>query len=112
MTVTVAQAKSKILNALGELYRIERHSPGMISEQRQAVKESIDALEDEYLTLIKAEHAANNPSAPISYKTVAGSLGKRRDALLVVRDERKKLENAFVSAAKILGSFTPLLKLV
>ena len=45
MTTTTQQAKSRIINALGDLYRLQRHSDGLSPEQERTVSDAIAALE-------------------------------------------------------------------
>ncbi|ABD56449.1 hypothetical protein [Jannaschia sp. CCS1] len=102
---TVAQVQRSISNALGDLYRIERHSVQMTPAQKRAVQDTIRALEDEYIAL------RGSPEIQ-SYAAITQRINTARTDLIRIKDERKQLENLFASAAKILGSTTRLLALL
>lgn len=104
MSVSNEKAKNRIINALGDLYRIERHSTSMLPEQRQAVNNAIATLEAEYMEILTA-------SGPATYSKFTASFKSSKSDLDEIVAERNSLANSFVSAAKILGSLAQVLKL-
>jgi hydrogenase maturation factor len=104
MSVSNKKAKDRIINALGDLYRVERHTTGMSSTHESAVKDAISALEAEYLAILTA-------SGPVSYLKVTNEFKSAKSELDTIVAERTAIANSFVTAAKILGSITQVLKL-
>lgn len=105
MTTTTQQAKSRIINALGDLYRLQRHSDGLSPEQERTVADAIAALEAEYLALLGFDDATR-------YAVVTTEFRNAKDRLDRIKAEREELANSFVKASKILGSLTQVLKLL
>lgn len=105
MSTNVKAAKNRIINALGDLYRVERHSSSMSAAQKRSVKDAIVALEAEYTALLPSLDT-------VDYADVAEHLNTAKGDLEAIRDERVALANAFVSATKILGSISQILKLI
>jgi predicted sugar kinase len=104
MSVTNKKAKDRIINALGDLYRVERHSSGISGTQRMAVEDAIAALEAEYIAILTS-------SGPATYAKMTNAFRQSRSNLEEIVKERTDLASSFVSTAKILGSLTQVLKL-
>lgn len=105
MAATVSQVRRGITNALSDLYRIDRHSTGMTPTQKNAVKDAIRALEDEYIELRASPELQ-------TYSAITAGIKAAMEDLTLIKNERDALRNAFTSAAKILGSITRLLALL
>ena len=104
MSLSNKKAKDRIINALGDLYRVERHSVSMTPAQKSAVRDAISALEAEYMAILTA-------SGPASYQKVTNAFKNAKSKLDKIVAERNAIANSFVSATKILGSLTQVLKL-
>ncbi|WP_321832460.1 hypothetical protein [Thalassovita sp.] len=97
-------AKDRIINALGDLYRVEKHSD-MTQAQKDEVATSIAALEEEYLSLLGYDENTD-------YSAVTQKFKSAKDALDSVKKDREELANKFVKASKLLGSIGSVLKLI
>ncbi len=99
------QVKRKILNALSDLYYIQRHNDHMTSDQSKAVEDAIATLEREYIAL-----GGRAPEG--AYDAINGRLKTAKTSLTKIKEERAELATQFTSAAKILGSVSRILALL
>jgi len=97
-------AKDRIINTLGDLYRVQRHTQGLSATEKASVEASIDGLEQEYLALLGFNEGTTYASVTQAFKDAETNLQE-------VKDERIRMANYFVSASKLLGSITQVLKL-
>lgn len=98
-------AKRRILNALADLYFIQRHNEQLTVEQRTAMDHAIAVLEGEYISL-----GGRAPDG--AYEVVKGNLKDASKSLKTIKAERDELATRYASAAKILGSISRILLLI
>ncbi|SLN62314.1 hypothetical protein [Pseudooctadecabacter jejudonensis] len=97
--------KRKILNALSDLYFIQRHNDDLTTAQKDAIATSITALEAEYIAL-----GGRAPDG--AYDAIGGHLSGASASLAKIKAEREELATTYASAAKILGSVSRILALL
>ena len=98
------QAMKRIRRAILDLMTVRDRS-NVTNAQKDRIKASIRALEDEYLAL-----AGVNPDT--TYAEITQKLSSAKQALDKIVEERNQLANALTSAAKIFGSINSVLKLI
>jgi hypothetical protein len=80
-------------------------SKGRTPEQIDLIDEAIRRVQEEYFALI-----GHSPSG--SYAEITGKLKEAEAALKKIREGREDFTNLLVSASKLLGSLTGVLKLI
>lgn len=104
MAINVGEAKTRIIDALGDLYRIVQDKPGMSESDRQLVRSTIKALEAEYLALLGFNDGTGYTPVTDAFRVAEGKLEE-------IRKERERLASVFSRAEKILNSMTRVLML-
>ena len=98
-------ARRSIINAWNALLGIQSETPNLSNAQKAEINASIAALKTEYLAVMGL-----NPTA--TYAEITNSLTNAKQNLEKIREDRKKLQNALVTAKNILGAMTSVLGLI
>ncbi|MEJ8561137.1 hypothetical protein QTO30_07800 [Yoonia sp. GPGPB17] len=105
MSITNTQAKRKIGHAISDLLKVRDDYGGLTAQEKQKNEDAIKALKAEYLALSGAINSA-------SYSEITAALTGAKTELEEIKDKRDRFENGLVTAAKLLGSLTAILKLI
>lgn len=105
MTVTNKQAQKRIGRAISDLLKVRDDYSGLSAAEKQTNEDAIVALKSEYFALDGAASSAG-------YAEITMALTGAQTKLEEIKDKRDKFKNGLVTASKILGSVTSVLKLI
>ncbi len=105
MTTTNNKAKKRIGRAISDLLKVRDDYSGLTASERQSNETAITAL--------KAEFFALDPvAANATYQEITMALTGAKNELEEIKDKRDKFQNTLVTASKLLGTLTSVLKLI
>ncbi len=109
--VNYGLAKNRLKNALGDLLLIQLKTDNLTAADKKALEASIDALDAEYLEIIRKQMQDEDDDGP-PYARVTQKFKQAEADLTKIKEDRQRLANALVSVSKILGSITKVLSLI
>lgn len=98
-------ALRKVKNALRDLVLVKHNDRPKTPAQISEIDRSVDKLNDEFLRLRGLSEGA-------SYSDIAANIADAKADLDEIVEDRKQLEDALVSASKLLGSIRSVLSLI
>jgi hypothetical protein len=105
MTVTNKQAKRKIGRAIADLLQVRDDYSGLTPAEQKVNEDAIVALKQEYFALAGTASSA-------SYAEITQALSGATSNLKEIKDKRERFMNGLVTASKLLGTMTSVLKLI
>lgn len=105
MTTSNKSAQRKIGRAISDLLKARDDTTGLSAAEKQTLNASIDALRAEYLALSGAAQTA-------TYAEITMALTGARTQLEEIKDNRNRFKNGLVTASKLLGTLTSVLRLI
>lgn len=105
MSATNKQARRKIGRAISDLLKVREDYSGLSDAEKQKNEDAIRALKAEYFALHSAADSA-------SYAEITMALTGAKAELEEIKEKRDKFKNGLVTAAKLLGTLTAVLKLI
>ena len=105
MTTSNRSARRRIGRAISDLLKARDDTAGLSNGEKQTLNNSINALRSEYLALSGAAQAA-------SYAEITMALTGAKTKLEEIKVKRDKFKNGLVTASKLLGTMTSVLRLI
>jgi hypothetical protein len=105
MSIKNKQVSITTLRALNRMRLIRDETPDLSDVQMANINKAIQELRLEYIRI-------SGLSINSKYSKIAGSLSDAADALNAIKDDRKKLENKFVSAQRIASAVRSVLSII
>ncbi|MEO9824124.1 MAG: hypothetical protein ABJF50_06870 [Paracoccaceae bacterium] len=105
MTTSNEQAQRKIGRSISDLLKARDDTTGLSSAEKQTLNTAIKALRAEYLAL-------SNSAQSATYAEITMALTGAKTQLEEIKDKRNKFKNGLVTASKLLGTLTSVLKLI
>ncbi len=105
MTTTNKRAKRRIGRAISDLLKVRDDYSGLSAAEQQSNEDAIIALKAEYVALTPAV-------ANATYQEITLALTGAKSKLEEIKDKRDKFQNTLVTASKLLGTLTSVLKLI
>ena len=99
------QARRRIGRAISDLLKVRENNGDLSSGERAANETAIRGLKDEYFALSGVSETA-------TYAEITAALSGASKELKLIKDRREKFQNNLVTASKLLGSITSVLKLL
>lgn len=99
------QAQRKIGRAISDLLKVRDDYSGLSAAEQQKNETAIVALKTEFFAL---SDAADNAE----YAEITMALSGAQEELETIKAKRDRFQNGLVSASKLLGSLTSVLKLI
>lgn len=105
MSYSNRQAQNKIGRAISDLLKVRDDYSGLSAAERNANETAIEALKEEYFAL--------EPRPPATtYAEITAALTGAKTELEEIKAKRDRFKNNLVTASKLLGSLTAVLKLI
>ena len=99
---TNGTAVKRLRNCISDLWL--SRSKGRSDDQIARIDAELTRVEDEYFAILGVPKNA-------TYAEITGRLTQARNGLNAIRDDRQNFTNGLVSATKLLGSLSAVLKL-
>lgn len=103
---TNTQARRRVGRAVADLLKVRDDYSGLSAAEQQINEDAISALKKEYFALA----GAAAPSS--SYAEITQALTDAKANLEEIKDKRDRFQNGLVTASKLLGTMTSVLKLI
>lgn len=105
MTTTNKNAKESLGSAIAALLKVREDYSGLTVAERQSNEIAITALKSEYFAL-------NSAVANSTYREITQALTSAKAELVEIKEKRNKFRNGLVTADKLFGTLTSVLKLI
>ena len=102
---TNKQAQKRIGRAVADLLKVRDDYSGLSDDEKQVNEDAISALKSEYF-------AFGGVASPASYSEITQALTAAKANLEEIKDKRDRFQNGLVTASKLLGTMTSVLKLI